>query len=172
MTPVAESSSQSSREKGPLRPRHTHIHTPGTYAQDCHKYCLTNTSYLSQLSVTFILLQMWQLYVLWWTFIWMRIRSSVAPLACNAGHYSLSPHRSLPPPPPGGLGGLPLTCLFWAKTPANPLDVSCNFSMPGPLKRSVRLRDAFPLSVPTVKGKTRTVIQKVNNLFPFSFACN
>ena len=49
-----------------------------------------------------------------------------------------------------------LTCLFLATTPANPLDVSCSFSIPGPLKRSVRLRDAFPLSVPTVRRKSKT----------------
>lgn len=44
---------------------------------------------------------------------------------------------------------VPLTCLFLATTPANPLEVSCSLSIPGPLNRSVKLRDAFPLSVPT-----------------------
>ena len=46
-----------------------------------------------------------------------------------------------------------LTCLFLAKTPANPLEVSCSFSIPGPWKRLVKLRDAFPLSVPTGEEK-------------------
>lgn len=51
-----------------------------------------------------------------------------------------------------------ITCLFLAMTPARPLDVSCSFSIPGPLKRSVKLRDAFPLSAPTFRVNKSTVL--------------